>query len=321
MRKSAWVMAGVWVFISILLQGNSFAFISEYLDEDPLRLFVGQPQEEGANVYVLSIDVNGDGLNDVLIRTIALEKRDEEVTASWWIYLKDQGGYREVSHDIDFNTDYIAVEDMGTSGTRVITYYKDDKEDDEYGEYGAGDGHIYRLSLDQFVFNKGPKVNANSDTFKRLFADNYNQRIKTISQTDINKLYKIKVFPRGRRKDFYNGVLQYRDLPTLPRTDPNSDTTGTLLTYGIILGNYTTSETLQLQAQAGGTSQTLRAKGGKGGATGKDRKQTGPKVTPTPKASEKGKTPSSNGTPGPKPTEETAKGKPVRVSDPFVLRR
>jgi hypothetical protein len=55
------------------------------------------------------------------------------------------------------------------------------------------------------------------------------------------------------------------------------------LTYGIILGNHTTSETLQLQAKAEKASQTPRTKGSKGDATDKNRKQPDPKTTPTPK--------------------------------------
>lgn len=155
-------------------------------------------------------------------------------------------------------------------------------------EITDGDGHIYWFDS-QFYLRQGKSINSDSDEFKYIFSNNYAQKIRTLSQAEINRFYRIRVFPWGKRQEYEDGDIPFEDLQVLPRTDPNSDTTGTLLTYGIILGNYTTSETLQLQAQAqaGGTSQTLRAKSGKGGATGKDRKQPDTKAPLAPKAPEK----------------------------------
>jgi hypothetical protein len=128
-----------------------------------------------------------------------------------------------------------------------------------------GDGHIYWFDS-QFYLRQGKSINSDSDEFKYIFSNNYAQKIRTLSQAEINRFYRIRVFPWGKRQEYEDGDIPFEDLQVLPRTDPNSDTTGTLLTYGIILGNYTTSETLQLQAQAqgGGTSQTLGRRVGKG---------------------------------------------------------
>jgi hypothetical protein len=134
---------------------------------------------------------------------------------------------------------------------------------------------------------RGESIDTESDTFNTLFANNYAEKIKTISQTELTRFYEIKVFPVGKRQDFFDGVIQYEDLKTLPRTDPNSDTTGTLLTYGIILGNFTTSETLQLQAKAESLSKTSRTRNPKDNATDKNRKSSEKKTAPLPKSSEK----------------------------------
>ncbi len=259
------------------------------LIKDPLKWVVSQAQEEGAEVYVLAIDIDGDGLNDVLIGENLVTRKNKfmKVELDWWIYLKVPGGYKEVLQSVNFNKEYLALENSATTGTRVITFFEDKRGDAQAGTVLKGDGHIFRFDPQTFFLQEGEAVNSTSDTFKTLFANNYVTRIKTLSQAEINRFYKIRVFPAGKREDYENDIIKYKDLEVLPRTDPSSDTTGTLLTYGIILGNYTTSETLQLQAQAGGTSQTLRAKGGKGGATGKDRKKPDSKVPPTPKAPEK----------------------------------
>ncbi len=255
MNKAVLLLALVILFQQQVCHG----YISKRLIKDPLKSSVTQAQEEGAEVYVLSIDINNDGLNDVLIGENLDDKKNEfmKVLPAWKIYLRVQGGYKRVTHTISFNTNYIAIEDLGTSGTRVITF-QDDKGGDNHPEYSPGDGSVIWIDPQEFEYRQGQKINSTNVEFERLFSNNYAKRIKTLSQSELNRFYKIKVFPAGRRQDYNKGILKYKDLPELPRTDPNSDTTGTLLTYGIILGNYTTSETLQLQAQAGGTSKALR---------------------------------------------------------------
>jgi hypothetical protein len=51
----------------VFLWGNiSAPFAFGELVKDPLKASVSQPQQERAELYVLTIDINGDGLNDAL---------------------------------------------------------------------------------------------------------------------------------------------------------------------------------------------------------------------------------------------------------------
>jgi hypothetical protein len=261
-RKARVIYAWVLVVLSILSHGICSDFTFDKLRKDPLGYNVmGHAQEEGSEVYLLVIDINGDGLNDALIGQKLEEKNNEymEITPDWWIYLKVQGGYKQVTHTVCFNTDYIAMQNTD-SGTRVITFFENGREDRKE-EAPAGSGHIYWFDSQKFYPQREKEIlDPTSDTFKTLFANNYADKITTLSQTEINRFYEITVFPAGKRRDYNNQIIKYQDLPTLPRTDPNSDTTGTLLTYGIILGNHTTSETLQLQAKAEKFARSQRTK-------------------------------------------------------------
>ncbi len=275
-------------FFFVLIQGICPAQTFDKLRRDPLRSFVAQPQEEGGKVYILPIDINADGLNDVLISHAQPgESSGDEEESDWAVYLKVQGGYKQVAHTIYLNWNYIALDNRGTNGAKVITFYEDIESGDGKEEVTSGTGHLYSFDT-QFIFpHIGELINSGSESFKTLFAKNYEPKIKTLSQSEVNRFYSIRVFPKGKRQDYNNDIIMYEDLKTLPRTDPNSDTTGTMLTYGIILGNYTTSETLQLQAKAEKSSQTQRPNGPKGDAVGKDRKQPDTQASPTPKTSEK----------------------------------
>jgi hypothetical protein len=254
------IQANKALFVGVFLvwtQGICSAGIFYHdLRKDPVDWYLVQTQEEGANLYVLSIDMNSDGLNDVLLSHARPGESADDEETDWKVYIKVPGGYKEVSHTIYLNWDYIALDNRGGQGTRATTFF--------YGNVSADTGYLYTFETESYFSVQGESINPGSDTFNTLFSNNYAKKIKTISQTELTRFYKIEVFPAGKRSDYDKGIITEKDLKILPRTDPNSDTTGTLLTYGIILGNHTTSETLQLQlqlqAQAEKFSRSQRAK-------------------------------------------------------------
>jgi hypothetical protein len=260
MRRMTWILGGgIALFINLFPQPDCHASFFDKLIRDPLMNFVSkQAQEEGRGVYVLPIDINSDGLKDVLISSDHVPGFDRFNANYWNIYLKVSGGYKLNVGGIRINDDFIALEDLVTSGTRVVTFIENDKPERDSAR--EGDGHITWYDPQTFIWHRGISINPEDENFKSIFADNYARKIRKVPQAEITRFYEIDVFPAGRKKDYDNDLIKDEDLKTLPRTDPNSDTTGTLLTYGIILGNHTTSETLQLQAQASGTHKAKRAK-------------------------------------------------------------
>lgn len=96
----------------VFLWGNiSAPFAFGELVKDPLKASVSQPQQERAELYVLTIDINGDGLNDALIgENLDKPGYDKKVVPDWEIYLKVQGGYQKTFHTVRFNREYIAWE-------------------------------------------------------------------------------------------------------------------------------------------------------------------------------------------------------------------
>jgi hypothetical protein len=70
------------------------------LRKDPVDWYLVQTQEEGANLYVLSIDMNSDGLNDLLLSHARQGESADDEETDWKVYIKVPGGYKEVCHTI-----------------------------------------------------------------------------------------------------------------------------------------------------------------------------------------------------------------------------
>jgi hypothetical protein len=132
---------GIALFVNLFSQPNCHASIFDELIRDPLMDFVSkQAQEEDKGVCVLPIDINSDGLKDVLMSPDHVPGFDRFNANYWNIYLKIPGGYRADQCGIQINDDFIALEDLGTSGTRVVTFIENDKPERDSAR--EGDGHI-----------------------------------------------------------------------------------------------------------------------------------------------------------------------------------
>jgi hypothetical protein len=113
-------------FFLVWAQGICSAGIFYHdLRKDPVYRYLVQPQEEGANLYVLCIDMNSDGLNDLLLSHAKQGESADDEETDWIVYIKVPGGYKEVCHTIYLNWDYIALDNRGGQGTRATTFYYD----------------------------------------------------------------------------------------------------------------------------------------------------------------------------------------------------